>query len=121
MRHMGVGLLSLHECAAELGGSCDDHPVFRNGMRTLFASLPEMEVAGEATTGDEVITLAASLQPDVILMDLKMPWMSGAKPEDRAQSCLEHLQQAASCGSRARHPARQGGRAGTGQNVKRQW
>jgi DNA-binding NarL/FixJ family response regulator len=55
----------------------DDHPVFRNGMRALIASLPEMEVAGEATTGDEVVTFAASLQPDVILMDLKMPGMSG--------------------------------------------
>ena len=47
----------------------DDHPVFRNGMHALITSLPDMEVAGEATTGDEVVTLAANLQPDVILMD----------------------------------------------------
>jgi len=39
----------------------DDHPVFRNGMRALIASLPEMEVAGEATTGDEVVTLVGHL------------------------------------------------------------
>ena len=44
----------------------DDHPVFRNGMRALLASLPGMEVVGEATSGAEVIALAAAEQPDVI-------------------------------------------------------
>jgi len=42
----------------------DDHPLFRHGIRTLLEATPEMEVAGEATTGEEVISLAASLQPD---------------------------------------------------------
>ncbi|GAC1382283.1 MAG: response regulator transcription factor [Ktedonobacteraceae bacterium] len=51
----------------------DDHPLFRNGMRTLLSSVPDMEVTGIATNGDEVISLAASLQPEVILMDLQMP------------------------------------------------
>jgi len=46
----------------------DDHPVFRDGMCALIASLPEMEIVGAATTGDEVIALAATLQPDVVLM-----------------------------------------------------
>jgi DNA-binding NarL/FixJ family response regulator len=55
----------------------DDHPLFRKGMRALLASLPDMEVVGEAATGDEAITLAATLQPDVILMDLQMPGGSG--------------------------------------------
>jgi DNA-binding NarL/FixJ family response regulator len=55
----------------------DDHPVFRDGMRALIASLPELEAVGAATTGDEVIALAATLQPDVILMDLKMPGVGG--------------------------------------------
>jgi len=55
----------------------DDHPVFRDGMRALIASLPELEAVGAATTGDEAIALAATLQPDVILMDLKMPGVGG--------------------------------------------
>jgi DNA-binding NarL/FixJ family response regulator len=51
----------------------DDHPVFRKGLRTLLASMPEVELAGEATTGLEAVRLAEQLQPDVILMDLQMP------------------------------------------------
>ena len=55
----------------------DDHPLFRKGMRALLESLPDMEVVGEATTGEEVIALAETLQPDVILMDLRMPGVGG--------------------------------------------
>jgi DNA-binding NarL/FixJ family response regulator len=55
----------------------DDHPVFRKGMRALLTALPEAEVVGEAASGEEAITLAATLQPDVILMDLQMPGGSG--------------------------------------------
>jgi DNA-binding NarL/FixJ family response regulator len=55
----------------------DDHPLFRKGMRALVESLPGMEVAGEAANGDDVIALAATLEPDIILMDLQMPGGSG--------------------------------------------
>jgi DNA-binding NarL/FixJ family response regulator len=55
----------------------DDHPVFRNGMRALVDSLPDMQVVGEATSGAEAVSLAAAEQPDVVLMDLQMPGMSG--------------------------------------------
>jgi DNA-binding NarL/FixJ family response regulator len=55
----------------------DDHPLFRDGMHGLLNSVPDTEVVGEATTGDEVVSLAISLQPDVILMDIKMPGMNG--------------------------------------------
>ncbi len=51
----------------------DDHPLFRKGMRALLESQAETEVVGEATTGEEAIALAASLAPDVIVMDLQMP------------------------------------------------
>jgi len=51
----------------------DDHPVFRHGLRALLESTPEMEVAGEVTTGEEAITQAEALQPDVVLMDIQMP------------------------------------------------
>jgi DNA-binding NarL/FixJ family response regulator len=55
----------------------DDHPLFRSGMRALLAADLDTEVVGEATTGEEAIEMAATLQPDVILMDLQMPGMSG--------------------------------------------
>jgi DNA-binding NarL/FixJ family response regulator len=55
----------------------DDHPLFRDGMHGLLDSVPDTEVVGEATTGDEVISLAAALQPDVILMDIQMPGANG--------------------------------------------
>jgi DNA-binding NarL/FixJ family response regulator len=55
----------------------DDHPLFRDGMHGLLDSVPDTEVVGEAATGDEAVALAASLLPDVILMDIKMPGMNG--------------------------------------------
>jgi DNA-binding NarL/FixJ family response regulator len=55
----------------------DDHPLFRDGVRALLKSLPEVEWVGEAASGDEVITQATSLQPDVILMDIQMPETDG--------------------------------------------
>lgn len=55
----------------------DDHPLFRDGMRGLLGSLPDMEVVGEASSGEQAIVLARQLQPDVILMDIKMPGING--------------------------------------------
>lgn len=50
----------------------DDHPLFRKGMRSLLETAPDMEVAGEAASGQEAVDLTADLKPDVILMDLQM-------------------------------------------------
>lgn len=61
----------------------DDHPVFRFGLRALLKTEGEMEVVGEAMTGDEAIALAASLQPDVVLMDLNMPGVNGIEATRR--------------------------------------
>ncbi len=55
----------------------DDHPFFRDGLRVLLEATPDTDLAGEATDGDEVVALAAELQPDVILMDLRMPGPGG--------------------------------------------
>ena len=55
----------------------DDHPVFRKGLRALLASMPNVELVGEATSGEEATRLAEQLQPDVILMDLNMPGGGG--------------------------------------------
>jgi DNA-binding NarL/FixJ family response regulator len=55
----------------------EDHPMFRKGLRVLLASEPDFEVIGEATTGDEAITMADTSNPDVILLDLRMPGKTG--------------------------------------------
>ena len=55
----------------------DDHPLFRDGMHGLLDAMPDTEVVGEAATGDEAVALAASHQPDIILMDIKMPSQNG--------------------------------------------
>jgi DNA-binding NarL/FixJ family response regulator len=55
----------------------DDHPLFRDGMHGLLDSVPETEVVGEAASGEEAINLAEALQPDVVLMDIKMPGING--------------------------------------------
>lgn len=55
----------------------DDHPLFRKGMRAMLEALPDMEVVGEAATGEEALALANSQAPDIIVMDLQMPGGSG--------------------------------------------
>jgi DNA-binding NarL/FixJ family response regulator/class 3 adenylate cyclase len=55
----------------------DDHAMFREGLRALFAALPDIEVVGEAANGAAAVAQAASLQPDVVLMDINMPDLNG--------------------------------------------
>ena len=56
---------------------CDDHAVVRRGLRSLVGVKPEMELIGEAVDGEEAVTMAKKLKPDVIIMDLVMPRKDG--------------------------------------------
>jgi DNA-binding NarL/FixJ family response regulator len=55
----------------------DDHPIVRDGLRALLATLPDVEMVGEATTGREAVRSAVTDRPDVIVMDLRMPDLDG--------------------------------------------
>jgi two-component system nitrate/nitrite response regulator NarL len=55
----------------------DDHRHAREGMRTIVSAVPDFVVVGEASSGEEALVLTEKLVPDVILMDINMPGMSG--------------------------------------------
>ncbi|GAB3400735.1 transcriptional regulator [Flindersiella endophytica] len=55
----------------------DDHPVVRDGLRGMFVGDPDFDVVGEANEGAEALRLAEVFEPDVILMDLRMPGVDG--------------------------------------------
>ncbi|WP_229263921.1 response regulator [Cohnella cholangitidis] len=55
----------------------EDHPMFRNGVRSLLATTEDLKVVGEAASGEEAIKLAGELLPDLVLMDIRMPGING--------------------------------------------
>jgi DNA-binding NarL/FixJ family response regulator len=55
----------------------DDHTLFRHGLRALLESVPDVELVGEAATGEEALELVEKLKPDAVLMDILMPVLSG--------------------------------------------
>jgi DNA-binding NarL/FixJ family response regulator len=69
----------------------DDHPLFRKGLRALLETLPEVEYVGEATTGEEAIALSASLQPDLIIMDIQMPDRNGIESTRHIVQTSPHI------------------------------
>lgn len=64
----------------------DDHPVVRGGIRNLLEMSSEIQVVGEATNGHEAIRMVEELRPDVLLLDMEMPGLSGVEVARQLQS-----------------------------------
>lgn len=61
----------------------DDHPVVREGIRSMLAAEPDLDVVGDASSGPEALARVAELSPDVVLMDLRMPGSDGVAATER--------------------------------------
>ena len=69
----------------------DDHTLFRKGIRTILEQMQGMEVVGEAANGEEAVAQALELVPDAILMDIKMPVISGIEATQRILKANPHI------------------------------
>src|ERR687898_975147 len=70
----------------------DDHPLFREGLRAMLTSVRDMEFVGEASTGEEAVSLADELQPDVVVMDIQMPGVGGIEATRTIVESNPHVQ-----------------------------
>lgn len=64
----------------------DDHSILRAGLRMLFAAEQDLEIVGEASSGEEALQAVAELHPDVVIMDVAMPGMSGIEATRRIKA-----------------------------------
>jgi DNA-binding NarL/FixJ family response regulator len=69
----------------------DDQTITRSGLHALLAKQPDIEIVGEARDGEEAVAQATALQPDVVLMDLRMPVMNGIEATRRIHRHSPHI------------------------------
>jgi DNA-binding NarL/FixJ family response regulator len=69
----------------------DDHPLFRHGIREFLNLSPDIQVVGEAMDGEEAMSQAETLHPDVILMDVNMPGVNGIEATRRILHASPHI------------------------------
>lgn len=69
----------------------DDHTLYREGIRSMLQAVPGLQLVSEASNGDEVIAQAERLQPDIILMDIKMPGVNGVEATRRILNTSPHI------------------------------
>jgi NarL family two-component system response regulator LiaR len=70
----------------------DDHEVVRNGIRSYLETLPDFQVVGEASSGEEALVVVAELIPDIVLLDLIMPGMDGIETTRRIKQTSPRTQ-----------------------------
>ena len=69
----------------------DDHEIVRAGLRMLFLAEPDMEIVGEASSGAEALRAVEELSPDVVIMDVSMPGMTGIEATRRIKAAYPEV------------------------------
>lgn len=69
----------------------DDHAVVRSGTRELLEQQPDLKIVGEASDGEEAVRLAGELQPDVVVMDVRMPKMTGVEATSKIKTTYPNV------------------------------
>ena len=70
---------------------CDDHALFREGIKAVLRENPAIEIVGEATNGREAVETVPAARPDVVLMDIEMPEMNGLEATKRLKQANKDL------------------------------
>jgi DNA-binding NarL/FixJ family response regulator len=69
----------------------DDHPMFRDGIRVVLSAADDVALVGEAVDGEEVVRMAAELQPEVVIMDLNLPGRHGIEATRQVVTTSPHI------------------------------